>query len=323
MKAIRRDGYGSPDVLELKDVDRPAPKDDEVLVKVHASSLNMADLDYLRGRPRVARVGTGIGSPRSKGLGLDVAGRVEAIGRNVTSLQPGDEIWADLFSFGQCAFAEYVCGPEQAFSPKPAGVSFEEAATVPHSGVLALQGLRSKRQIQAGHKVLINGAGGCVGPFAIQIAKAAGAEVTGVDHTGKLEMMRAVGADHVIDYTKEDFTNNGQRYDLILDIAAHRSVLHYRRSLSRNGRYVLVARSLGGFFQAALLGGLISLLGSKKMGVFMWRPNDREDLEFLGGLLEKRRVRPLIDTRYELSQVPEGLRFLEAGQARGKVIIMM
>jgi NADPH:quinone reductase-like Zn-dependent oxidoreductase len=321
VKAIRREEYGSPDILELMDLEKPTPKDDEVLVRVHASSLNMADLDYLRGRPRIARVGTGIGSPRSQGLGLDVAGRVEATGPSVTGLRPGDEVWADLFSFGQCAFAEYVCAPERAFSPKPIGVSFEEAATVPHSGVLALQGLRGKGQIRAGHKVLINGAGGCVGPFAIQVAKSAGAEVTGVDHTGKLDMMLSVGADHVIDYTKEDVTKNGRRYDLILDIAAQRSVLRYRRSLSPTGSYVLIAGSLGGFFQAALLGGLISLMGTKRMGVFMWSPNKREDLEFLRDLLESREVKPLIDSRYPLSDVPDGLRFLEAGRARGKVII--
>lgn len=321
MQAIVREEYGSPDVLDVREVDHPTPGEGEVMVKVHASSLNMADLDYLRGRPRVARLGTGFRRPRHPGIGLDVAGQVEVIGENVTRLKPGDEVWADLFSFGQSSFAEYVRAPERAFAPKPTGITFEQAATVPHSGVLALQGLRSKRAIQPGHKVLINGAGGCVGPFAIQIAKAFGAEVTGVDHTGKLDLMRSVGADHVIDYTKEDFTSNGKRYDLILDIAAQRSVLRYRRSLTPQGSYVLVARSLGGFFQALLLGGLITLTGRKKMGVFMWVPNKREDLDFLKGLLETGRITPLIDNRFPLSEVPGALRYLEDGRARGKVVI--
>lgn len=214
MKAIVRDKYGSPDVLEQREIDKPVPGDDRVLVKVHASSLNMADLDYLRGRPVITRVGTGLREPRTRGVGLDMAGRVEAIGQNVTKFQPGDAVWADLFAFGHDAFSEYVCAPEKAFALKPAGLTFEQAATVPHSAVLALQGLRGKRQIQSGQKVLVNGAGGCVGPFAVQIAKSFGAEVTGVDHTGKLDMMRSIGADHVVDYTQEDFTKNGRRYDL-------------------------------------------------------------------------------------------------------------
>jgi NADPH:quinone reductase-like Zn-dependent oxidoreductase len=323
MKAIVRDEYGTPDVLELKEIDRPIPSEGEVLIKVHASSLNMADLDYLRGRPKVARLGSGLGRPKHRGLGLDMAGRVESIGEKVTRLKPGDEVWADLFSFGQNSFAEYVTGPERAFTLKPPGITFEQAATVPHSGVLALQGLRSKRPIQPGQKVLINGAGGCVGPFAIQIAKSLGAEVTGVDHTGKLELMRALGADHVVDYTIEDFAHNGQRYDLILDIAAQRSVLHYRRSLAPRGSYVLIARSLGGFFQGFLLGAMISLIGRKKIGVFMWVPNKKEDLDFLKGMLEDRKITPLIDSRFPLGEVPEALRHLESGNARGKVIITL
>ena len=321
MKAIVRDVYGSPDVLRLEEVANPVPGDNEVLVRVHAASLNTADLDYLRGRPAVARLGTGFRRPRQKFLGLDVAGRVAATGKGVTSLKPGDEVWADMFSFGQRALAEFVCAPEQAFSLKPAGLTFEEAASVPHSAVLALQGLHGKGQIQPGQKVLINGAGGCVGPFAIQIAKSSGAEVTGVDHTGKLDLMRSVGADHVIDYTQEDFARNGERYDLILDIVDKHSVLHYRRSLNPQGRYVLIARTLGGFFLAFILGGWISLTGSKRMGIFMWVPNKKQDLEFLKDRFESGKVRPRIDRRFELSEVPEALRYLEAGHARGKVVI--
>jgi NADPH:quinone reductase-like Zn-dependent oxidoreductase len=323
MKAIVRDEYGTPDVLQLEEIDRPRPGDGEVLVRVVASSLNMADLDYLRGRPKVARLGSGLGRPKHRGIGLDMAGRVEEVGEKVTRLKPGDEVWADLFSFGQSSFAEYVNGPERAFTLKPPGITFEQAATVPHSGVLALQGLRAKRPIEPGQKVLINGAGGCVGPFAMQIAKSMGAEVTGVDHTGKLDMLRALGADHVVDYTKEDFAHNRQRYDLILDIAAQRSILHYRRSLAPRGSYVLVARSLGGFFQAFLLGALITLLGGKKMGVFMWVPNKREDLDFLKGMLEAGKITPLIDSRCPLGEVPEAMRHLEAGRARGKLVVTM
>jgi NADPH:quinone reductase-like Zn-dependent oxidoreductase len=323
MKAIVRDEYGSPGVLRFEDVAKPVPGDGEVLVRVHAASLNTADLDLLRGRPVMTRIGTGLLRPKHRMLGLDIAGRVEATGKNVTSLQPGDEVWADMFSFGHGAFSEFVCASESAFSTKPAGLTFEEAATVPHSAVLALQGLRGKGEIQPGQRVLIIGAGGCVGPFAIQIAKASGAEVTGVDHTGKLDLMRSAGADHVIDYTREDFTTNGAKYDLILDIVDQHSVLHYRRSLSPLGRYVLVARNLSGFFQAFFLGGWISLTGSKRMGIFMWSPNKKQDLVFLKDLLERGLLKPLIDRTFELSEVSEALRYLEDGRARGKVTIQL
>jgi NADPH:quinone reductase-like Zn-dependent oxidoreductase len=323
MKAVVRDEYGSPNVLRFEDVAKPVPGDGEVLVRVHAASLNTADLDLLRGRPVMARIGIGLLRPKHRLLGLDVAGRVEAIGTNVTSLQPGEDVWADLFSFGLGAFSEFVCASESAFSRKPPSLTFEAAATVPHSAVLALQGLRGKGEIQPGQRVLIIGAGGCVGPFAIQIAKASGAEVTGVDHTGKLDLMRSAGADHVIDYTREDFTRNGVKYDLILDIVDQHSVLHYRRSLSPRGRYVLIARNLSGFFQAFLLGGWISLIGSKRMGIFMWNPNKKQDLEFLSDLLERGQIKPLIDRTFELSEVSEGLSYLEDGRARGKVTIQL
>jgi NADPH:quinone reductase-like Zn-dependent oxidoreductase len=253
---------------------------------------------------------------------LDVAGRVTAVGPEVTELRPGDEVWGDLFDVGHGSFAEYVCAPEGAFAPKPVSASFEEAATVPHSGVLALQGLSGKGPILPGQKVLINGAGGCVGPFAVQIAKSFGAEVTGVDHTRRLEMLRAIGADHVIDYTSEDLTENGLRYDLILDIAATRSILDFRSSLSPEGRYVLVARSLAGFFQALLLGAWISSKGSKRMGVFTWVPNRREDLELLSELLDAGKIQPLIDRRYGLEEVPLAFRYLEEGRAQGKLVVV-
>jgi len=214
-----------------------------------------------------------------------------------------------------------VVAPAEAFHQKPAGVSFEEAATVPHSAVLALQALRSKGAIKPGQKILVNGGGGCVGPFAIQIAKSFGAEVTGVDHTEKLDVMRAVGADHVFDYTQGDVTKTGQRYDLILNIAVDRSVLAFRRALNPGGRYVFIAANIGGFFSTVILGGLVSLGGSKQMGVFMWRPNHPEDMEFLKRLLETGKIKPLIDRSFELSEVPEALRYQQQGLARGKVVI--
>jgi NADPH:quinone reductase-like Zn-dependent oxidoreductase len=321
MKAIVQESYGSPDVLELREIDQPVPGQGEVLVKVRAASVNTADLDHLRGRSIAERLAIGFSKPRNSVPGLDLAGVVVAIGEDVTWLQPGDQVWADLSVSGYGAFAEYVCAAEKVFAPKPPGLTFEEAATVPHSAILALQGLTGKGQIRPGQKVLINGAGGCVGPFAVQIAKSCGAEVTGVDHTGKLDMMSWIGADHVIDYTNQDFTKNGQRYDLILDIAAQRSVLHYRRSLAPRGRYVLIARSLGGFFQAMMIGGWITMTGSKRMGIFMWSPNQRADLEVLGGLYQAGRIKPFVDRSYRLSEVPDALRYVEEGHARGKVVI--
>ncbi|HET7847214.1 MAG TPA: NAD(P)-dependent alcohol dehydrogenase, partial [Acidimicrobiia bacterium] len=280
-------------------------------------------LDGLSGLPRVARLGTGVSKPKSRFLGIDVAGTVESIGKDVTRLRPGDEVWADLFAYPAGAFSEYVVAPAAAFHQKPAGVSFEEAATVPHSAVLALQALRSKGPITPGQKILVNGGGGCVGPFAIQIAKSFGAEVTGVDHTEKLDLMRAVGADHVFDYTQGDVTKTGQRYDLILNIAVDRSVLAFRRALNPGGRYVFIAANIGGFFSTVILGGLVSLGGSKRMGVFMWRPNQLEDMVFLKRLLETGKIKPLIDRRFELSEVPEALRYQQQGHARGKVVISL
>ena len=321
LRAIVREEYGSPDVLELKEIEKPVPGDDEVLVKVHAASVNTADLDYLRGRPAAARVASGIRRPRSNRIGLDVAGRVEAVGRDVTTLGVGEDVWADLFDFGQGAFAEYVCASETAFSPMPSGVTFEQAATVPHSGVLALQGLLGFGEINPGETVLINGAGGCVGPFAIQLAKSFGAEVTGVDHGGKFDLMRAAGADHLVDYTNEDFTTNGRRYDLILDIVDEHSVLHYRHSLAPGGRYVLIARRLTGFAQAFLVGAGVSMTSTRRMGTFMWRANRRADLDLIKTLLENGKVKPIIDRRFQLSEVPDALRYQEDGHARGKVVI--
>ena len=236
MKAIRRDKYGPPDVLELKDIERPVAKDGEVLVRVRAASLNQADLDYLLGKPFLTRMGTGLRTPRNSGLGLDVAGHVEAVGRAVTTFQPGDEVFGDLTAFGYGAFAEYACAPEDAWALKPASLSLEEAATIPQAAILALQGLGRGERIGSGTSVIVNGASGNVGPFAIQIAKAFGAHVTGVCSTAKMDMVRELGADEVIDYTREDYTRSGQRYDWIIDVAGNRSILECRRALRPRGR---------------------------------------------------------------------------------------
>jgi NADPH:quinone reductase-like Zn-dependent oxidoreductase len=321
MRAIVRYVYGSPDVLQLQDIDKPVVKDDEVLVRVRAAGVNMADVDYLRGQPAAARLVTGLRRPRNRGLGLDVAGQVEAVGKSVTQFQPGDEVFGDLTEHGFGAFAEYACAPEDAFALKPLSLTFEEAATVPQAAVMALQGLRGTRPIEPGQKVLINGAGGNVGPFAVQIAKSFGAEVTGVDSTGKLDMLRSIGADHVVDYTKEDFTTIGQRYDRILDVAAYHSIFECKRALKPNGVYVVVPNSMAGMFHAVFLGPLISMAGSRKMSIQPGRPFDKADVAFLKELIEAGKVAPVIDRRYLLSEVPEALRYQEEGHPRGKLVI--
>jgi len=322
MKAIVCTQYGSPDVLQLKEVAKPIPKDDEALVKIYAASVNAADLEILRGTWS-ARFGGPL-RPQHKIPGSDIAGRVEAVGRNVKQFQPGDEIWGDLsFPYGYGTFAEYVCVSENAFVMKPASMTFEEASTYPQSAIISLQSLRDKGQIQPGQKVLINGAGGGMGTFAVQLAKYYGAEVTGVDGAGKLDMLRSIGADHVIDYAQEDYTRSGQRYDLILDVVAYRSVFDYRRALSPEGIFLIVGGSLTTFLQVLILGALISRMGSKKLGLNAYEPNNKEDLAFLAELFEAGKVVPVIDRRYPLSEVPEALRYLEEGHARGKVVITL
>jgi NADPH:quinone reductase-like Zn-dependent oxidoreductase len=320
MKAIVCTEYGPPDVLQVKEVPKPTPKDDEVLVRVHAASLNAADLETLRGDFIVR-----IASPRRPMYeipGSDIAGRVEAVGRDVKQYQPGDEVWSDLsFPHGLGAFAEYVCASEKALAPKPASMTFEEAATYPQAAIVALQSLRDKGRIQPGQKVLINGAGGGMGTFAVQLAKYFGSEVTGVDSRPKLDMLRSIGADHVIDYTQADYTRSGQRYDLILDVAAYRSVFDYRRALSPEGIFMMVGGSVGTLIQVVSLGVLISRMGSKRIGLNAWNPNKREDLAFLAELFEAGKVVPVIDRRYPLREVPEALRYLEEEPHLGKIVI--
>ncbi len=319
MKAIVCTKYGSPDVLQLTEVEKPAPRDNEVLIRVHAASVNDWDWGLLRGTPFVNRLMFGILKPRTGILGCDIAGRVEAVGRNAKQLQPGDEVFGDISGCGWGGFAEYACARENAFALKPAGMTFEEAAAVPQAALLALQGLRDKGHIQPGQKVLINGAGGGAGTFAVQMAKSFGAEVTGVDSTEKLEIMRSIGADQVIDYTQEDFTRNGQRYDLILDFAAYHSIFDYKRALDPKGIYVIVGGSTGVFQSVMFLGPLVSMTGSKKMGVLMHKAN--KGLDSMKELLEAGKVVPVIDRRYPLSEVPEALRYFGEGHAKGKVVI--
>jgi NADPH:quinone reductase-like Zn-dependent oxidoreductase len=322
MKAIVYTKYGSPDVLRIKDLEKPTPKNNELLIKVYAASLNVEDLDFLKGRAWSARF-LGPLKPKYKVLGFDIAGRVETVGTNVKQFHPGDEVFGDLFNYGFGAFAEFVCAPEKALALKPASLSCEEAATIPSRAIIALQGLRNKRRIQVGQKVLINGAGGGVGPFAVQIAKYFGAEVTVVDSAGKFDMLRSIGADHVIDYTKEDFTKNGQRYDLILDIAGYHSIFDYRRALSSNGIYSLVGGSRFIIFQTLFLGPLISLAGSSKMSLMAWKPNNKEDMDFIKELIESGKLVPVIDRSYPLNEVAEAFRYFEEGHPRGKIVITM
>jgi len=318
MKAIVYTNYGPPDVLQLKEVDKPTPKEDEVLVKVHAASVNYIDWQILRGESFFLRLTTGgLLKPKHKILGDDIAGQVEGVGRNVKQFRRGDEVFG-ISNFD--AFAEYVCVPENALALKPASMTFEEAAAVPEAAIPALQGLRDHGQIQPGQKVLINGASGGVGTFAVQIAKSFGAEVTGVCSTRKLDMVRSIGADHVIDYTREDFTKSGQRYDLILANAGDRSIFDYKRALSPEGIYVCTGGSLAQYFQATLLGPLISMTGSKKLGSMLAKPNQK-DYVFLIELFKAGKVVPVIDRRYPLSEVPEALRYYGEGHAKGKVVI--
>jgi len=318
MKAMVITKYGSPDVLQFEEVEKPTPKDNQVLVKVQAASANPLDWHGIRGKPFIARLmGTGLLRPKSSKVGADVAGRVEAVGKDVTQFKPGDEV------FGGCngSFAEYACAREDRVALKPANLSFEEVAAVPVAAYTALQGLRDKGHIQPGQKVLVNGASGGVGTFAVQIAKSFGAEVTGVCSTRNLDMLRKIGADHVIDYTQEDFTKNGQRYDLILDAVGNHSVSDYKRALNPEGVCVVVGFSgMSYMIQHMIVGSFASKTGSKKISMMLTKPN-KEDLIFMKQLLEDGKVVPVIDRRYPLSEVPEAIRYLEAGHAQGKVII--
>jgi len=320
MKAIVCEKYGPPEVLQLRDIPEPVPKDNEALVKIRAASLNAADLEELRGAS-VTRMVSPL-KPKHRIPGTDFAGQIEAIGSRVMKFKPGDKIWGDLsFPLNCGTLAEYVCIPEKALRLKPASVTFEEAAAIPTAAVVALQKLRIKGPLRSGQLVLINGAGGGVGTFAIQIAKYFGAEVTGVDRTEKLDTLRAIGVDHVIDYTREDFTQIGQHYDLILDIVVGHSVFAYRRALKPQGMCVMVGGSLRRVLFNKFLGSIFYNNGNKKMGLGGWNPNKKEDLDFLQGLVEAGKLHPVIDRCYPLSEVPEAFRHLEAGHIIGKAVI--
>jgi NADPH:quinone reductase-like Zn-dependent oxidoreductase len=323
MKAIVYTKYGPPDVLELQEMDKPVVKDDEVLVRVRAASVNPLDWHFMRGTPYFVRIMTGLRKPKDKRLGVDVAGQVEAVGRNVTQFKPGDEV------FGSCrgAFAEYACTSESALVIKPDNVTFEQAASVPVAAFSALQGLRDKGQIQPGQKVLINGAAGGVGTFAVQIAKSFGAEVTGVCSTRKVDMVRSTGADQVIDYTQEDFTKRGQRYDLFFDCVGNHSLLACRRVLNPKGIYIPVGGPGGRWMIGALARSITALVLSRfvsqKLVIFFLAKPSKEDLTIMHELMETGKVTPVIDKRYSLSEVPEAIRYLEEGHARGKVVITL
>ena len=322
MRAIVYCDYGSPDVLKLEDVEKPTPGDDEVLVRVRAASVNPLDWHYMRGTPYIMRIEAGLRKPKVTRLGVDFSGTVEVVGRNVKQFKPGDEVFGGRTG----ALAEYVSVREGRVVLKPANLTFEQAASVPIAAITALQALRDKGKIQPGQKVLINGASGGVGTFAVQIAKSFGAEVTGVCSTRNVNMVRSIGADHVIDYTQQDFTKSEQRYDVMLDNVGNHSLSACRRVLSPNGKYVLIGG--GGPNDGRWIGPLarvvnllvLSRFVSQDMGMFLSQLN-KEDLTVLRDLMQAGKVTPVIDRRYKLSEVPEAIRYLEGGHARGKVVI--
>ncbi len=322
MKAIVYEKYGSPDELKLQDVEMPTPKNNEVLIKVQAASLNAADWHLLRADPFMARFFSGLFKPKFKILGADVAGTVAAVGADVSQFKVGDEVFGDLFGSGLGGFAEYVCASESALVLKPAALSFEAAAAIPMAAVTALQGLRDQGKIQAGQKVLINGASGGVGTFAIQLAKIFGAVVTAVCSTPKLELARSLGADYTVDYTQEDFTQNGQKYDLILAVNGFHSLSDYARALSPQGQYVMIGGSNAQIFQALLQAPFKSLTSQKKMGALSTKTT-QADLMFLNELVRSKKMRVIIDQHYPLSETVQAFKYLEKGRAKGKIVIIM
>jgi len=319
MKAIVRYEYGSPDVVQFVDAKKPTPKDDHVLIKVHAASINSADWRNMKAVPFLVRTSGGLLKPNDIRLGADIAGTVEAVGSNITLFKIGDEVYGEV---GAGGYAEYVCASEKALALKPANVSFEEAAATPMAALTALQGLRDKGQIQAGQKVLVNGASGGVGTFAVMIATYYGAKVTGVCSTRNLKMVRSIGADHVIDYTKEDFSKNGQKYDLIFDVAANRSVFAYKRVLAPKGKYVLAGFStLVQMAHILLLGPQVAKAENQEIGMMGMASVNNADLAFISGLLESRKVIPVIDKCYPLNETAQALWHFEKEHARGKIIV--
>jgi NADPH:quinone reductase-like Zn-dependent oxidoreductase len=319
MKAIVYEKYGSPDVIQFKDMEKPTPKDDEVLIKIHAASVNAYDWHFLTADIFLIRLmGGGLLKPKNTSLGADMAGRIETVGKSIKQFQPGDEV----FGMVKGSFAEYACAPESSLALKPVHTSFDEAAAIPMAAITALQGLRDEGQIQAGQKVLINGASGGVGTFAVQIAKSFGAEVTAVCSTRNLEQARSIGADHVIDYTKEDFTKSGQQYDLILAANGYHPLSAYKRALTPKGIYIMAGGTMPQIFQSMLIGSIMSEKSGRKMAGVSAKRN-QSDLVFIKELFEAGKVKSVIDKRYPLSEAAEALRYLGEGHARGKVVISM
>ena len=321
MRAIVRHAYGSPDVLRLEDVETPVVEDDGVLVRVRAASLNALDWHFMRGAPLLARMGEGLRRPKRPGLGVDVSGEVAAVGKDVIELRLGDAVFGRAFG----AFAEFARGKERTFVLKPGNSSFEQAAAIAVAGCTALQGLRDRGQLKPGQRVLINGAGGGVGTFAVQIAKALGGHVTAVTSTQHLDLVRAIGADQVIDYTREDFTRSGQRFDLILDVGANRSLAACRRVLAPEGALVVIGAAGSGRsivpIGMRILGAMLwSRFGRQRISMFMANVT-REDLLVLKELIEGGKVTPVVDRTYPLSEAAAAMRYLEAGHARGKIVI--
>ncbi len=320
MKAIVYSRYGTADVLQLAEVATPTPTDDEVLVKIHAVSINGADREGLIGRPLYVRIG-GFFKPGNPILGSDIAGRVQAVGKNVTEFQMGDEVFGEIPGY-HGGFAEYACAPEKNLLKKPASLTFEQAAAIPQGGVIAWRGICKEGNVQAGQQVLINGAGGSAGVFAVQLAKLSGAHVTAVDNTFKMDFLRALGADEVMDYTRVDFTKNGKQYDLILDVVAHRSVVALARALKPDGTYFFTGGSIGTLFQILLFGSLIKKSQNKNVRL-LFVPQNRADLDALTQLIEAGKIKPVIDRQFPLEQVPEAMRYVAEGRAKGKVVIMV
>jgi NADPH:quinone reductase-like Zn-dependent oxidoreductase len=324
MRAAVRERYGSPDVVEVREVPMPVPAEDEVLVRVHAASVNRGDLDWIEPRPAFTRLFIGVRAPRSPRIGLDAAGVVEAVGPGVTRFKPGDRVFADLYGFGQGSFAEYVCAREAAFLPIPEAMSFDEAATLPHAGVLAVQGLRLRdgRTVGPGDRVLVSGASGNVGPFAVQIARSRGAEVTGVCSTAKVDLVRSLGAEQVIDYTKVDYTRTGERYDWILDVDSHQTVFRARHALRPNGVYVTLGGSGRRILSALLAGPVVGRATGRRLGLMIWwKPFRAEDVATLTGLIAAGQVRPVIDRHFPLDDIVQALRRVNDGDANGKVVV--
>jgi len=320
MKAVVRDTYGPPDVLRLEEVRKPIPGNGQVLVRVHAASANAGDWHLLRGTPLPFRLVEGLLTPKHRIIGTDIAGRVEAVGPHVSQFRPGDEVFGELSRSGFGGYAEYVAVPETGLATKPENISFEEAAAVPTSGLTALQGLR-KGKIQQGQTVLIHGAAGGVGTFAVQIAKAFGTEVTAVCGPRSLDIVRSIGADDVLDYTRDDFARAGRQFDLILAVNGNRSIWDYKRALSPRGAYVMTGGSNRQLFDALIFGALLSF-GNQKFGNLLMRPN-QPDLVLLKDLIERGTVKPVIERRYKLRDVPEAVRYIEEGHARGKLTVMV